>query len=329
MEWGKNGCREVVDQWGEIFWDSAWIEGSREDARDGGTFRPTTVNALMLVLDFRPRDCGIRNGIVLDRNWRRESLVRNLISRWNSLNVRELTVLLVIQSLLIPAVNPASPPVVAAKPARVTAPLARAAAQGPGVPAPTPEVSPSASTEAASGGTNELVGADISVGYADNSTPSVNFPAPWQGSPNVILFGGGSPINGGAIRIENTSSAPLVVDKVEVDLRRPGVTPGPVFNRWGRFTIPPQSSAILTQTAPGNFSTKDYPVLGCGAPLPSGDTPIPKITVTIGGAAQSFPGWSTSLPAALYRLPAAPESGWRVTPVSAPPGARRVRVVAS
>jgi len=35
----------------------------------------------------------------------------------------------------------------------------------------------------------------ISVAFADNSSPSANFPTPWQGSPNVTFIGGGVPID--------------------------------------------------------------------------------------------------------------------------------------
>lgn len=105
----------------------------------------------------------------------------------------------------------------------------------------------------------------------------------------MVYLGNGNAVNAGAIRSENTSSAPLTIDKVEADLRRPGVNPGPVFNLWGRFTTPPQSLGILTQTAVGNFSTNDYPVVAsCGAPLPAGDNTAPRISITINNATQSF-----------------------------------------
>jgi len=123
------------------------------------------------------------------------------------------------------------------------------------------------------------------VAYADGSSSTPNFPAPWQNSPNIVFIGGGSPLNAGAIRLDNLTGAPLVIDNVSVDLTRPG----PVFNLWGSFTIPAQGSAILTQTQPGNFDTSAFPIVAtCGGTPAPGDTRIPQIAVTIGGVAQTF-----------------------------------------
>ena len=128
--------------------------------------------------------------------------------------------------------------------------------------------------------TAEDLGLAVSVGFADSATPSVDFPTPWQGSPKVAYIGGGAPVNAGAIRLDNNSGAPLSIDRVDVDLQRANAQ----FSLWQGFTIPAGGSAILTQTAPGNFDTSAYPIAPCGGTLPAGETRIPKITVTSGGS---------------------------------------------
>src|SRR6185437_14000930 len=107
------------------------------------------------------------------------------------------------------------------------------------------------------GGSGSL---SVSVGYADNLRANPNFPVPWQGSPNIVFLGSGPSFDAGAIRLDNLSNAPLTIDSVVIDLGRPG----PTFNLWGSFTIPAQSSAILTQTAEFNFDSSDFPITGCG-----------------------------------------------------------------
>jgi len=103
----------------------------------------------------------------------------------------------------------------------------------------------------------------VSVGFADGSSASANFPTPWQNSPNTVFVGGGTPVDAGAIRIDNTSGAPLAIDSVAVDLQRGNAQ----FNLWGSFTIPATGSAILTQTQPGNFDTSAFPIAPCGVCL--------------------------------------------------------------
>src|SRR5438309_5156982 len=127
-------------------------------------------------------------------------------------------------------------------------------------------------------------GVSLFVGYADSSSASANFPVPWDKSPNTVFIGGGAPTNAGALRIDNTSGAPLAIDSVAVDLQRSNAQ----FNLWGSFTIPTGGSAILTQTQPGNFDTSAFSILPCGGTLASGETRIPKVTITIAGTAQSF-----------------------------------------
>ncbi|MGZ5445178.1 MAG: Ig-like domain-containing protein [Thermoanaerobaculia bacterium] len=128
------------------------------------------------------------------------------------------------------------------------------------------------------------VGLDVSVAFADNTTSSADFPTPWQGAPNVLYLGAGSPVNAGAIRIDNRSGAAVPVDRVTVDLQRDNA----VFSLWTNFVIPANGSAILTQTLPGNFDTSAYPIVACGGALDPNDPRAPKITITIAGLDESF-----------------------------------------
>lgn len=125
---------------------------------------------------------------------------------------------------------------------------------------------------------------EVFAGFADNSSPSINFPTPWQGSPNTIFIGGGAPVDAGTIRLDNSSGAPLTIDSVSVDLQRSNAQ----FNLWGSFTIPANGSAILTQTQPGNFDTSAFPIVPCGGTLDPNETRVPTITVTIAGTPQTF-----------------------------------------
>lgn len=127
-------------------------------------------------------------------------------------------------------------------------------------------------------------GLSVSLAFADSATSSADFPTPWQGSPNVLYLGGGTPVNAGAIRIDNTSGAPVPVERVTVDLQRDNA----VFSLWTNFVIPANGSAILTQTLPGNFDTSAYPIVPCGGSLPANDPRVPKIAVTIAGVTESF-----------------------------------------
>ncbi len=129
-----------------------------------------------------------------------------------------------------------------------------------------------------------LEGVEVFVGYADNLRSDPAFPTPWRGSPGILYLGGGGSVDAGAIRLDNTSDAPIPVDNVTVNLQRPG----PSFNLWGSFTIPAHESAILTQTRSFNFDTSDFALVGCGGKLSPTDPRIPKISVTVGGITQSF-----------------------------------------
>jgi RHS repeat-associated protein/uncharacterized repeat protein (TIGR01451 family) len=123
-------------------------------------------------------------------------------------------------------------------------------------------------------------GLAVSVGFADSSSPTANFPVPWQGPSNIVFLGGGTTFRAGAMRLDNASGSDIVVDKVTVNLGRPG----PTFQLWSNFTVPANGSAILTQTADNNFNTSAAsPIVTCGQPLAQGETRVPTITVTMGG----------------------------------------------
>jgi RHS repeat-associated protein/uncharacterized repeat protein (TIGR01451 family) len=130
--------------------------------------------------------------------------------------------------------------------------------------------------------TNSML--QVSVAFADNSSVSANFPEPWnESNPLVSFIGGGTNYRSGAIRLDNPNNVAVSVDSVTVDLGRPG----PVFQLWTNITVPANGSAILAQTADGNFNTSASPVVGCGQAL-ANETRIPKITVTIAGASTSY-----------------------------------------
>lgn len=124
----------------------------------------------------------------------------------------------------------------------------------------------------------------VHVGFADSTTPKADFPTPWQGAPNVVYVGGGSPVNAGAIRLDNNSGVPVRIDRVDVDLQRGNAQ----FSLWPAFAIPAWGSAVLTQTLPGNFDTSAYPIVPCGGTLSAGEARIPKITITSDGSSRSF-----------------------------------------
>jgi RHS repeat-associated protein len=125
----------------------------------------------------------------------------------------------------------------------------------------------------------------ISVGFADNSSTSANFPEPWnEANPLTNFVGGGTVYRAGAIRIDNPGNLPVTVDNVKVDLGRPG----PVFQLWQNIVVPAGGSAVLTQTQDGNFNTSASPIVGCGLPLAQNEARIPKVTVTIAGASTDY-----------------------------------------
>lgn len=143
------------------------------------------------------------------------------------------------------------------------------------------------------------VGLSVSVGYAEdketNNPNPASFPVPWAGAPDTIFLGGTVPgqtacgsltlcYDTGAIRFDNTGTAPVPITNVSVDMHS-SLVGGKVFNNlWGSFSVPPGKSVILAANPPGNnpsydnFDTSGYPGNQC--------TPLavaPTVTVTIGG----------------------------------------------
>jgi RHS repeat-associated protein len=126
---------------------------------------------------------------------------------------------------------------------------------------------------------------EVSVGFADNSSASANFPEPWnEANPLVNFVGGGTVFRAGAIRLDNPGSSPVTADNVKVDLGRPG----PVFQLWQNVVVPAGGSTILTQTQNGNFNTSASPIVGCGLSLAPNETRIPKITITVAGTSTDY-----------------------------------------
>jgi RHS repeat-associated protein/uncharacterized repeat protein (TIGR01451 family) len=126
---------------------------------------------------------------------------------------------------------------------------------------------------------------EVSVGFADNSSASANFPEPWnEANPLVNFVGSGTVYHAGAIRLDNPGSLPVTVDSVKVDLARPG----PVFQLWQNIVVPAGGSTILTQTQDGNFNTSASSIVGCGLPLAPDETRIPKITITVAGTSTDY-----------------------------------------
>lgn len=204
--------------------------------------------------------------------------------------LRKVVALLLLDLLLVQTLPQAPRPLYAMEPAASPASAASAAAPAAEAEAPPEEAAENVETAAPPPASDFTAAAadpsalGVSVGYADSATPSAQFPTPWQGSPNVVYIGGGAPVNAGAIRLDNLSGFPVSIDSVTVDLQRGSAR----FSLWQGFTIPAWGSAILTQTAPGNFDTSAYPIVPCGGTIAAGETRIPKITVSAGGATASF-----------------------------------------
>jgi uncharacterized repeat protein (TIGR01451 family) len=125
----------------------------------------------------------------------------------------------------------------------------------------------------------------VSVGFADSTSASANFPEPWnEKNPLVNFFGTGTTYRAGAIRLDNPTGTDILVDTVTVDLGRPG----PVFQLWTNVSIPAFGSAILTQTQDGNFNTSASPIVGCGQALATNESRVPKITISVGGTPTDY-----------------------------------------
>jgi RHS repeat-associated protein/uncharacterized repeat protein (TIGR01451 family) len=126
---------------------------------------------------------------------------------------------------------------------------------------------------------------EVSVGFADNTSPSANFPEPWNEANSLVNFAGsGTVYRAGAIRLDNPGSVPVTVDSVKVDLGRPG----PVFQLWQNIVVPAGGSTILTQSQDGNFNTSASSIVGCGLALATNETRIPTLTVTVAGTSTDY-----------------------------------------
>jgi hypothetical protein len=138
-----------------------------------------------------------------------------------------------------------------------------------------------------------LAGIQVYVGYADNlRAGAVNFPTPWQGSPNISFIGGPAQWDAGAIRIDNPTNTPITIDNVLVTLPAgQGRASTQNLNLWGTFTIAPHTGTILTQTGPSaafNFDTSDFQFKVCNNPAANGEAPVPTVTITSGINSQVF-----------------------------------------
>jgi hypothetical protein len=104
----------------------------------------------------------------------------------------------------------------------------------------------------------------VFVGYTDNLRPSGFFPSPFCGDASVMVCQAGPVVPGaldaGAIRIQDTSGAPITISNLTVTLN-PGTGPR-VFALWSDATINPGKNAIFGQTASFNFDTSDFGFLG-------------------------------------------------------------------
>lgn len=100
----------------------------------------------------------------------------------------------------------------------------------------------------------------VFVGYTDNLRPSGFFPSPFCGDAGVTvcqvapLVPGG--LDAGAIRILNTSAAPITISNLMVTIN-PGTGPL-VFTLWANATINPGDNAVFGQTGSFNFDTSDF-----------------------------------------------------------------------
>jgi hypothetical protein len=130
-------------------------------------------------------------------------------------------------------------------------------------------------------------GLHVFVGYADTLRANpTHFPTPWAGAPKTVFIGGGTLFDAGAVRIVNGGREAVHVSNVRIDLHHGAHgASDPVFDLWGRFTIPAHGEAILTQTlgrpTKYDFDTSDFPFEPPAVPAPLSDPRIPTVTVTI------------------------------------------------
>jgi hypothetical protein len=152
-------------------------------------------------------------------------------------------------------------------------------------------------TQAAASG-----GVRVFVSYADDARPLIaTFPNPWAGSPNVTFDGCAtaacltSGFDAGAVRIENDTAAPAMVNQVSVQIDTCSyVWTGPLYP----VTLAPGASLIATERvfslagchgpSPDTFDSSD---IGLGGLPPSGctnDGVLPTVAVTVDGATNSY-----------------------------------------
>ena len=106
----------------------------------------------------------------------------------------------------------------------------------------------------------------VFVGYADSLRPTPFFPSPYDTAD--IFQGNLGSLDTGAVRIQNTSGANIVLNDLSVQLN-PGVA-GPVFAIWtfgAGLTLGAGQNAVFASTANYNFDTSDFGVLGGSAPI--------------------------------------------------------------
>lgn len=100
----------------------------------------------------------------------------------------------------------------------------------------------------------------VYTGYADNIRPSGFFPSLWLGDPSVVSqTAPGQSLDAGAIRIDNSSGAPVTISNMTVTFGG-----GQTHNFWTSLVIPGGGTGIFTQSVPFNFDTSDFGLFGAG-----------------------------------------------------------------
>lgn len=102
----------------------------------------------------------------------------------------------------------------------------------------------------------EVQAATVYVGYADNLRSTTFFPTPWLGDPGVVSDASpAQAFDAGAVRIENTSAAPITISNMAVVMNGGS---GPTFTLWGPLVIPAGGNGIFTQSVAFDFDTSDF-----------------------------------------------------------------------
>jgi hypothetical protein len=138
-------------------------------------------------------------------------------------------------------------------------------------------------------------GVDVFVGYADSLRANdVNFPTPWDGSPNVTFQGctGSCTFDAGAVRVVNNSASPVKIDSVTVKVSTCS------YDMWPGATLAPGDQLVVTQTVSGANSgcvadgTMDTSDVGPGGSSYAGNcTPdgiVPEVDVSVNGVVSTF-----------------------------------------